>query len=114
MYFFSYESNRDELLNLDAFHSFLFESKEKWMDVMGDELIRNIYERLGGIEAKIDDIRDIRQTADNAKDIAEEALASTKNAHHRLNKIDKIVWWVSTTIIGAVILGLLTLVIKTY
>ncbi|MCL1701638.1 hemolysin XhlA family protein [Lysinibacillus sp. Bpr_S20] len=80
---------------------------------MGDELVRNIYERLGGIEAKIDDIRDIRQTADNAKDIAEEALASTKSAHHRLNKIDKIVWWASTTIIGAVILGLLALVIKT-
>ena len=80
---------------------------------MGDELIRNIYERLGGIEAKIDDIRDIRQTANNAKDIAEEALASTKSAHKRLDKIDKIIWWVSTTIIGSVILALLALIIKT-
>lgn len=80
---------------------------------MGEELVRNIYERLGGIEAKIDDIRDIRITADIAKDIAEESLASTKSAHKRLDKIDKIIWWASTTIIGAVILALLALVLKT-
>lgn len=80
---------------------------------MGEDLIRNIYERLGGIEAKIDDIRDIRITADRAQDTADKALESTKSAHHRLDKIDKVIWWVATTIIGAVILALIALVIKT-
>lgn len=79
---------------------------------MGDDLVRNIYERLGAIEAKIDDVRDIRLTAENAEDIASKALESTKSAHHRLDKIDRIIWWVSTTVIGAVILALLGLIIK--
>ncbi|WP_346234484.1 hemolysin XhlA family protein [Lysinibacillus telephonicus] len=79
---------------------------------MGEDLVRNIYERLGAIEAKIDDVRDIRLTAENAEDIATKALESTKSAHHRLDKIDKIIWWVSTTVIGAVILALLGLIIK--
>ncbi|WP_421663382.1 hemolysin XhlA family protein [Lysinibacillus telephonicus] len=79
---------------------------------MGEDLVRNIYERLGAIEAKIDDVRDIRLTAENAEDIASKALESTKSAHHRLDKIDRIIWWVSTTVIGAVILALLGLIIK--
>ncbi|TKI70106.1 MULTISPECIES: hemolysin XhlA family protein [Lysinibacillus] len=80
---------------------------------MSDELVRDVYERLGAIGEKLDGINYIRDTANRAEDKADEALASTKSAHHRLNKIDKIVWWASTTIIGAVILALLALVIKT-
>ncbi|RNC96260.1 hemolysin XhlA family protein [Lysinibacillus halotolerans] len=82
-------------------------------------LMLNIYERLGGIDAKLDSINQVRDTAhraeekaDNAQDTADKALESTKSAHHRLNKIDKVIWWVSTTIIGAVILALIGLVIK--
>lgn len=80
---------------------------------MGEELVRNIYERLGAIEAKLDGVNQIRDTAHRAEDKADEALASTKSAHHRLNKIDKVIWWVSTTIIGAVMIALIALVIKT-
>lgn len=40
---------------------------------MNDELIRDIYQRLGGIEAKIDDIKSIRTTADNAQAVANRA-----------------------------------------
>ncbi|WP_342600793.1 hemolysin XhlA family protein [Psychrobacillus sp. FSL H8-0483] len=80
---------------------------------MGEELIRNIRERLSGIKAKIDYIRDIRITAERAQDTADKVPESTKSAHNRLDKIDKIIWWVSTTIIAAVILALLALVIKT-
>lgn len=80
---------------------------------MSDDLVRDVYERLGAIGEKLDGINYIRDTANRAEDKADEALSSTKSAHHRLNKIDKIVWWASTTIIGAVILALLALVIKT-
>ncbi|MEK4425852.1 hemolysin XhlA family protein [Solibacillus sp. FSL K6-1523] len=80
---------------------------------MGDDLVRNVYERLGAIEAKIDGFTQVREVAYRAEDKADEALASTKSAHHRLNKLDKIVWWAATTIIGAVILALLAMVLKT-
>lgn len=79
---------------------------------MNDDLVRDLYERMGRMEAKIDDIRDIRKTANIAKDTAEEALTSTKSAHKRLDKVDKIIWWVSTSIIGTVIVALLALIIK--
>lgn len=80
---------------------------------MGDELVRDVYERLGMIGEKLDGINHIRDTANRAEDKADEALSSTKSAHHRLNKLDKIVWWASTTIIGTVLLALLAMVLKT-
>jgi len=40
---------------------------------MNDELIRDIYQRLGGIEAKIDDVKSIRLVADNAQATANRA-----------------------------------------
>lgn len=40
---------------------------------MNDELIRDIYQRLGGIEAKIDDVKSIRIVADNAQATANRA-----------------------------------------
>lgn len=83
-------------------------------------LMLDIYERLGGIDAKLDGVSHVRdvahraeEKADHAQDIADKALESTKSAHHRIDKIDKIIWWASTTIIGAVILALIALVIKT-
>lgn len=36
---------------------------------------------------------------------------STKSAHKRLDKIDKIVFWLATTVIGAVILAILSVVL---
>jgi hypothetical protein len=48
----------------------------------------------------------------NARDIAQEALQSAKAAHHRLDRIEKIVYWVSTTIIGALLVGAVSLLFK--
>lgn len=79
---------------------------------MGEDLVRDVYERLGAIGEKLDGISHIRDTANRAEDKADEALSSTKSAHHRLDKIDKIVWWVSTSIIGLVLVALVGLVIK--
>ncbi|MGX9134069.1 hypothetical protein ACWV26_06765 [Rummeliibacillus sp. JY-2-4R] len=60
----------------------------------GEDLIRNVYERLGSIEAKLDGIKEVRllasradEKAEKAKNIAEEALASNKSAHHSLDKL---------------------------
>lgn len=83
------------------------------------DVMMNIFERLGNIDAKLDGVKEIRKLAesteikaDEAQRIAEIAHESTKSAHKRLDKLDKIVWWVATSIIGAVIVGLMALVIK--
>ncbi|MGE7828954.1 hemolysin XhlA family protein [Paenibacillus sp. NPDC093718] len=64
-----------------------------------------ILQRLTRVETKID-------LMINAKDVATEALQSTKSAHQRLDRIDKIIFWAGTTIIGAVVAGAITLLYK--
>ncbi|WP_336663587.1 hypothetical protein [Kurthia gibsonii] len=83
------------------------------------DVMMSIFERLGGIDAKLDGVQEIRKMAEatelkaeEAQRIADIANESTKSAHKRLDKLDKIVWWVATSIIGAVIVGLMALVIK--
>lgn len=80
---------------------------------MSDDLVRDVYERLGAIGEKLDGFNYIRDTANRAEDKADEALSSTKSAHHRLDKVDKIVFWAGTTITGSVILALIGVVLKT-
>lgn len=38
-------------------------------------VVRDVYQRLGGIEAKIDDFRTVRETANQANATADQALA---------------------------------------
>lgn len=54
---------------------------------MNDELIRDIYQRLGGIEAKVDDIRAIRNTANDAHATAERALQVAERAEEAIEGI---------------------------
>jgi hypothetical protein len=71
-----------------------------------EETQQQILERLARVETKIDYMV-------SARDIAQEALQSTKAAHHRLDRLEKIVYWASTTIIGSVILAVIAMVLKT-
>ena len=74
-----------------------------------NKVLTDILERIVRVETKLDVMSDIKNISSTAKELAEQALSSTKSAHYRIDKIDKIVFWVTTTIIGAVILGLLAL-----
>ena len=76
------------------------------------KMLTDILERTVRMETKIDQLAKIETKADDAKTIAKEALESTKSAHKRLDKVDKIIWWVATTVIGAVIVALLALVFQ--
>jgi phage shock protein A len=68
------------------------------------------------------DIRELMTEVRSLKDLQNEVTAhntaitaldqSTKSAHHRLDRIDKIIFWVGTTIIGGVIIGLMALLYK--
>lgn len=74
-----------------------------------NNILSDIRERIVRVETKIDGMTDVQDTADEAKSIASDALASTKSAHRRIDKIDKLVFWAGTTIVGAVIVALLAL-----
>lgn len=100
---------------------FCFEKNATRGDGIVEEknVMMSIFERLGGIDAKLNGIQEIRKLAEAAEAKAEEAQRiadianeSTKSAHKRLDKIDKIVWWVATSVIGAVILALMGMIIK--
>jgi hypothetical protein len=82
---------------------------------MDNEVIRTlteIRERVVRVETKIDSMTDVKATAEAAEKIANEALQSTKSAHHRIDKIDKIIFWLGTTVIGAVITGIIAFWVK--
>lgn len=66
---------------------------------------QEILQRLTRVETKLDMMI-------NARDIAQEALQSTKVAHHRLDKIDKTLFWLFTTFGAAFIIALVAFVIK--
>lgn len=70
-----------------------------------NNILSDIRERMVRVETKIDTFTDADKTAN-------EALASTKSAHRRLDKIDKIIFWASTLIIGAVVLALIATAFK--
>lgn len=71
---------------------------------MPDEL-QEVLQRLTRVETKLD-------MMNSAREIAQEALQSTKSAHIRLDKIEKIVYWAATTIIGGVILAVVAYVMN--
>lgn len=54
---------------------------------MNEELIRDIYERMGRMEAKLDDVRQIRVTADNAQRLAERAIQRTETTERDIERL---------------------------
>lgn len=69
-------------------------------------ILLDVYQRLGGIEAKIDDVRLIRKTATEADAKAEQALEATARNTKAIEKIndDAVVQkrWLVGTVIGGV------------
>jgi len=49
---------------------------------------------------------------DRSDDLAREADQRARSAHHRLDRLDKLVFWAGTTIIGALFVGAVTLLYK--
>lgn len=84
---------------------------------MEDSLVRDIYQRLGGIEAKIDDFRTIRETANQASATAEQALtlgqrneAELKDMRTETNNNRR--WLIGTIITAAFsVVGVVTTII---
>ena len=49
---------------------------------------------------------------EQSDDIAREADQRSKSAHHRLDKIDKIIYWASTTVFGAIIVAVMAFIFR--
>ncbi|MED1304107.1 hemolysin XhlA family protein [Bacillus pacificus] len=57
------------------------------------------------VETKIDGLGNVRE-------LAIEAQQSAKSAHMRIDRLDKLVFWLGTTVVGAVIVGAITALFK--
>lgn len=64
------------------------------------------------IESMASSVNRLVDKLDESDDVAKEALQSARSAHHRLNGIDKIIFWAGTTVAGAVFLALIGLLWK--
>lgn len=74
---------------------------------MEDSLVRDIYQRLGGIEAKIDDFRTVRETANQADATANQALRLAESHEDALKEMRSETninrRWLIGTVIGGVL-----------
>ncbi len=77
-----------------------------------NSILTEVRVTMARLEEKIDNMSDTKTTATLAKSTADKAMESTKSAHRRLDKVDKIIFWSATTIIGAVVLALIALLIS--
>ncbi|QMV44476.1 hemolysin XhlA family protein [Cohnella cholangitidis] len=78
---------------------------------MSNEEVRvlsDIRERVVRLETKIDAMTDVRETAEEARDKAIEALQSSKSAHLRVNEIADNQRWLWRTLVGAIIAAVIT------
>ncbi len=68
------------------------------------------------IEMKEDNasIKTLLKTMAKTNDVALEASQSAKPAHYRLDKLDKLVFWAGTPIIGTVLIAVISLLWKVW
>jgi len=80
----------------------------------GEEVrvLSDIRERVVRLETKIDAIAEVRESAEEGRDTANQALQSAKSAHKRLDKIESNQTWLWRTVAGAIILGAIGSLIK--
>lgn len=69
-------------------------------------------QRLTRVETKVDGMDSKLDRAITANETAIEALASSKSAHHRIDKIESNQTWLWRTVAGAIILGAIGAIIK--
>lgn len=70
-----------------------------------NNVLIDIRERVVRVETKLDNMTDVKDIADEAKDKANEALQSAKSAHHRLDDVADNQKWLWRTVIGALLVG---------
>lgn len=75
-----------------------------------DEVQAETLQRMARVETKVDGLGEKIDRAITANETATEALEKAKSAHKRLDKIDKIIFWMGTTVVGAILLAIIKMV----
>ncbi len=71
--------------------------------MMNEDLIRDIYERMGRMEAKLDDVRAIRATSDEALATARKAEQATYNNRKDIEGLTATIKWGFGLVAGAIV-----------
>lgn len=71
------------------------------------KVLVDIQVQLGRIEKTLEVVPALSATLETTKELARDADQSAKSAHKRLDKIDKTIFWLGTTVVGAVILAVI-------
>jgi hypothetical protein len=66
-----------------------------------------VLQRITRVETKVNEMDKKLDRAIAAHETAVEALSSARLAHQRLDKIEKTIFWLETTIVGAVIMAII-------
>jgi hypothetical protein len=74
-----------------------------------NEILMDVRLDIRELNTKMDGFKDVSKKVEENTLVSTKALQSSDSAHKRIDKIDKIVFWVVTTIIGGVIIGILAL-----
>lgn len=77
-----------------------------------EEVLSEIRERLVRVETKIDAMKDVKATAETAKETANEALEKSKSAHLRINEVADNQRWLWRTFVGGIIAAIITIFIN--
>ncbi len=75
--------------------------------------LSEIKERTASVETKVDLMLDQTKKLDSVKDIAVKARDSASSAHKRIDKIDKWMFALGSTLLTAIILAVLSLILIT-
>ncbi len=86
---------------------------------MANDEIKELYEILtalrievGKITEKLDALKQVSSKVEAVEKNAIEALASVKSAHHRIERIERAMYWLATTVIGALITAIIVFIVK--
>ena len=69
------------------------------------DINQEILQRITRVETKLDIFA-------SAKETANEALQISKDAHKRIEKIEKMIWFLVSTVFGSLILSIMAMLLK--
>lgn len=74
--------------------------------------LENVMVEIRGISVQVNLMKEMFDRFDVTRDIAQEALQSTKAAHHRIDSINKIIFWCGTTFVGSILVSVAVFITK--
>lgn len=76
------------------------------------ELITDLRIDIAKLNEKIDALKVTTNKIDSIEKTANEAQGSVKSAHHRIDRIEKMIYWLATTVAGSLITAIITMLVK--